>query len=233
MTRSEQSKRAVPRASQSKWWSRVVPFALCLCVPVLAFALDGEVHEEAHGGEHGEHGWDNTALIASFLNFFILIGVFVHLFKDKINSFLKERKAEVENALSEAARMKAEAAAKHREYSERLAKLDEELAQIKRDMIEAGTRERDRIVAEAEHKAARMRREAEFIIEQQAKQLRAELLKEAVDTAVSAAEALLLKTTTSYDQQRIAQDYLKALAEQHGGSSKSIAPSIAPTESHA
>jgi F-type H+-transporting ATPase subunit b len=203
-----------------------------LGIPVLAFALDGEVHDEGHG-EHGEHGWDNTALIASFVNFFILIFIFVRLFKDKIGTALKARKAEVENALTEAARMKAEAATKHREYSERLAKLDEELAQIKRDMIDAGTKERDRIVAEAEHKAARMRREAEFIVEQQAKQLRTDILQEVAETAVAAAEALLLKTTTSYDQQRIAQDYLKALAEQHGGSAKPSTPSIAPTESHA
>jgi F-type H+-transporting ATPase subunit b len=191
------------------------------------------VHEEAHGGEHAEHGWDNTALIASFVNFFILLFIFVKLGKDKIAGFLKERKAEVENALSEAARIKAEAAAKHREYSERLAKLDEELAQIKRDMIEAGTRERDRIVAEAEHKAARMRREAEFIIEQQAKQLRADIMQEAAEAAVSAAESLLLKTTTSYDQQRIAQEYLKAISEQSGASGKPSTPSIAPTESRA
>jgi F-type H+-transporting ATPase subunit b len=214
------------------WLSRALPFAVCLGVPMLAFALDGEVHDEGHG-EHGEHGWDNTALIASFVNFFILLFVFVHLFKDKLQSFLKERKAEVERALTEAARLKAEAAAKHREYSERLAKLDEELAQIKRDLIDAGTRERDRIVAEAEHKASRMRHEAAFIIEQQAKQLRADILHETAELAVAGAEALLLKTTTSYDQQRIAQDYLKALAEQTGGSSKASTPSVAPTESHA
>jgi F-type H+-transporting ATPase subunit b len=209
-----------------------LPLIACLAVPALAFALDGEVHEEAHGGEHGEHGWDNTALIASFFNFFILLFIFVKLGKDKIAAFLKTRKAEIEDALSEAARLKAEAAVKHREYSERLAKLDDELAQIKRDMIEAGTKERDRIVAEAEQKAARMRREAEFIIEQQVKQLRADLLNEAADTAVAAAEALLLRTTTSYDQQRLAQEYLKALAEQSGGEAVR-SPSIAPRESHA
>jgi F-type H+-transporting ATPase subunit b len=208
------------------------PLIACLTLPALAFALDVDAHEEGHGGEHGEHGWDQTALIASFVNFFILLFIFVKLGKDKIAAFLKARKAEIEDALSEAARLKAEAAAKHREYSERLAKLDDELAQIKRDMIEAGTKERDRIVAEAEQKAARMRREAEFIIEQQVKQLRADLLNEAAETAVTAAEELLLRTTTSYDQQRLAQEYLRALAEQSGGEATK-SPSIAPRESHA
>jgi len=210
---------------------RVAPLALALAVPTLAFAMDGEVHEETHG-EHGEHGWDSTALVASFVNFFILIGLFVYLFRASLKKFLVERRASVEQALTEAARMKSEAEAKHREYSLRLATLDQELAQIKKDMLEAGVKERDRLVADAEQKAARMRSEAEFIIEQQVKQLRNDLTAEAAEAAVAAAEALLLKTTTSYDQQRIAQEYLNALSSK---APEVKAPSLNSigTESHA
>jgi F-type H+-transporting ATPase subunit b len=220
------------------WAKRLAPLAVTLAVPTLAFALDmdghAEGHEEAaaHGGEHGEHAWDSTALVASFVNFVILIGVFVYLFRASLKKFLVERRASVEQALTEAARMKAEAEAKHREYSQRLATLDQELAQIKKDMIEAGARERDRIITEAEQKAARMRHEAEFIIDQQVKQLRNDLMAEAAEAAVAAAEALLLKTTTSYDQQRIAQEYLNALSSK---TTESKAPShnSIGTESHA
>ena len=186
---------------------QALPFAAALLVPALCLATDGEAH-----AEHGEHGWDTTGLIASFLNFAILVGVFVHLFRGKLADFLKERKASVEQALNEAARLKAEAEAKHKEYSARLAQLDQELAEIKRDLIAAGVKERDRIVADAEQKAARMRREAEFIIEQYAKQLRSDLTREAALAAVESAEALLLTSTTSHDQQRIAQDYMTTLA---------------------
>lgn len=211
------------------WGLRALSLASVLLVPAVSLALEGDAH---HAEAHGEHGWDTTAIAAQIVNFVVLIGIFVFLFKGKVNSFLKERKAEVANALSEAARLKAEAAAKHREYSERLAKLDQELAQIKQEMIAAGIKERDRIVAEAEHKAARMRREAEFIIEQQVKQLQTELTKEAVDAAVSAASDLLLKTTTSYDQQRIGQDYLAALSEKQESSKASNLARFG-TESHA
>jgi F0F1-type ATP synthase membrane subunit b/b' len=214
------------------WFKRALPLAAMLLVPALALAMDGEVHEEAHGGEHGEHGWDTTALVASFVNFAILIGVFVYLFKDKLNTFLRQRKAEVADALNEAAKLKAEAEAKHKEYTERMAKLDQELAQIKQDVIAAGLKERDRIMAEAEHKAARMRQEAQFLVEQQVKQLRSELAREAIDGAVAAAEALLLKTTTSYDQQRLAQDYLNALSSNQGEKKTPSIPSFG-TESHA
>jgi F-type H+-transporting ATPase subunit b len=186
---------------------RALPLLTLLLVPALALATDGEAH-----AEHGEHGWDTTGLIASCVNFVILVSVFVYLFKDKVAAALKQRKASVEQALTEAARLKAEAEAKHKEYTERLAQLDQELASIKREMVAAGVKERDRIVAEAEHKAARMRREAEFIIEQYVKQLRSELSRETAEAAAQAAEALLLSSTTSHDQQRIAQDYLSALS---------------------
>lgn len=189
--------------------------ALSLALPAIAFA-----EEEAHHG-HGE--WDTSSIAASFVNFVLLIALFVWLFKDGLNKFLKERKAAVEQQLNEAARLKAEAEAKHKEYTERLAQLDRELEQIKSEMIAAGVKERDRIVAEAEQKAARMRREAEFIVEQQVKQLREDLAREAAEAAIAAAEELLAKATTSYDQQRLAQDYLASLQSAAG-----IKPSVIP-----
>jgi F-type H+-transporting ATPase subunit b len=199
---------------------KLAAVALTLAAPALAFA-----NEEGHEAAHGEHGWDQTGLIASGVNFVILIGLFVYLFRDSLNKFLKERKATVERELTEAARLKAEAEAKHKEYSERLAKLDQELEQIKKDMIATGVKERDRIVAEAEQKAARMRREAEFMVEQQVKQLRADITREAAETAIAAAEQLLTKATTSFDQQRLAQEYLASLQATHGVKASIVPPS--------
>ena len=181
---------------------------LVLCAPAIALA-----DEAAEHGAHGaEHGWDTTALVASIVNFILLIALFTWLFKDSLHKFLVARRAQVERELQEAARLKAEAEVKRKEYTERLAQLDQELATIKSEMIAAGQKERDRIIADAEHKAAVMRRDAEFIIEQHAKQLRADLSREAADAAVLAAEQLLLRATTTYDQQRLAQEYLNALS---------------------
>jgi F-type H+-transporting ATPase subunit b len=204
---------------------------VALSAPVVAFAQEAHeaVHEVAEGASHAVHeghGWDTTSLIASFVNFAVLILLFVFLFKDSLKSFLKARRAEIEQQLLEAARLKAEAELKHKEYTERLAKLDSELAQIKADMTAAGKKERDRIIADAEHKASRMRSEAEFMIEQHVKQLRLDLSREAAETAISAAEELLLRATTTYDQQRLSQEYLTALASNGDTSAKK--PSLAP-----
>lgn len=194
--------------------------AVALCAPLVALADEAA----EHGAAHGEHGWDQQALIASIVNFIILLVLFTVLFRSKLQAFLKERRAAVARELEEAARLKAEAEVKHKEYTERLAKLDQELAQIKADMIAAGKQERDRIIADAEQKAARMRHEAEFIIEQHAKQLRLDLTREAAEAAVAAAEQLLLRATTTYDQQRLAQEYLAALAAKRPSAPPSTPP---------
>jgi F-type H+-transporting ATPase subunit b len=201
-------------------------FGLSWALPALVWA------QEAHGehGEHAEHGWDNNALAASVFNFVILLALLVYLFKAPLAAFLKKRKASVEQQLTEAARMKAEAEAKHKEYSDRLAKLDQELAQIKKEMIAAGAKERDRIVAEAEQKAARMRREAEFMVEQQVKTLRADITREAADAAIAAAEQLLSKATTSFDHQRLAQEYLTSLQTAHGVKASIVPPPAQSSE---
>lgn len=209
-------------------FARLVALASALLLPAMALATD-VVDLPVEG--HGEHGWDTTAIAASFFNFVVLIGLFVYLFRGSLNKFLKERRATVEQALTEAARLKAEAEAKYKEYSDRMATLDQELAGIKSELLAAGHKERDRIIADAEHKAARMRREAEFVIEQQLKQWRTELSNEAAEAAVQAAEDLLMRSTTTYDQQRLAQEYLNSLATKSPSETKKSAPSLA--ENHA
>jgi F-type H+-transporting ATPase subunit b len=128
-----------------------------------------------------------------------------------VTKFFQDRRNMIENELQEAARLKEEAEAKHAEYTARLEKLDEELAQLREDMITAGEKERDRIVAEAETKAARLRKDTEFVIEQQMKLLREELTEAAVDAAVTTAREVLSKETGATDQQRLAEEYVKRL----------------------
>jgi F-type H+-transporting ATPase subunit b len=80
-------------------------------------------------------------------------------------------------------------------------------------MIKAGEAERDRIVSQAEEKAARMRKDTAFLIEQQIKQLRKELTQQAATAAVVAAQDLLEQRTTDSDQDQLAEAYLARLDE--------------------
>jgi len=166
---------------------------------------------EGHSADfvHVLHSFEFWALV---VNFVLLVIVLVRMGRQPLLAFLQTRRDAIQTSLTEAERIKAEAEAKHRQYSERLNQLDKELASLRADMIKAGEQERDRIVAEAEVKAARLRHDAEFVIEQKLKQLRIDLTKEAVEVAINAAEALIRQQATPADQQRLAQEYLVHLA---------------------
>ncbi len=183
---------------------------------------EGEGHEPgAHHEVHIEEVWAPIEFWGAIVNFTLLIVVFVMLGRKPVATYLSSRKQNIEEGLAEAQRMKAQAEAKYEEYSGRLEQLDSEIEEIRAEMVKAGEAERDRIVAEAEAKSARVRRETDFLIEQQIKQLKVDLTQEAVEAAVTAAEQVLRETTNPADQQRLAQTYLERIktkaSEQSGG----------------
>src|SRR5262245_36682847 len=100
--------------------------------------------------------------------------------------------------------MKEEAEERARMYQAQLERLEEDQNLAVRALVEAGEGERERIVREAEEKAARMQKDAQFLIEQEMKQIRHDLTREAVEAAVRAAEELLRKRVTAADQERLA-----------------------------
>lgn len=153
------------------------------------------------------------SLIAAFVNFTLLLVIIFGFAMKGINASLAERRATIAKDLEEAARLKAEAEAKHEEYKKRLAKLDVELGEIRAEMQKAGEAERDRIVAEAEKKADRMRKENEFLIEQRLKSLREDLTREAVISAVDAAEKVLREKANADDQQRLSRAYVAGIVD--------------------
>jgi F-type H+-transporting ATPase subunit b len=204
---------------------RTFALVLCLCaVPAFALAQHEEEHVEAYAdvaaeGEHGGHHGHPTAaealshkeLQGAILNFTILVIALVYFGGKKIRTALEARRDQVASELAEAKRLKEEAEAKHALYQKRLVSLDAELATIREEMIKAGEAERDRLVAEAEKKAASMRREAEFLVDQRMKQLKEDLSREAVAQAIAAAEKVLREKTTPEDQARLSKAFLSRI----------------------
>jgi len=166
-------------------------------------------HDEHDGGEHAGHGETSPLKVAATVaNFLLWLGLVVWLGGKPVREFLENRRLAVEEGLEEAARLSEEARDKHAEYSARLDRLDEELEKLRQEMLQAGEAESARIVKEAEDRAARMRKDAKFVIDQRMKQLRVDLTREAVEAAVAAAEEVLRARVQAADQQRLADGYL-------------------------
>lgn len=175
-------------------------------------AADHAAHGDEHAAHdaHGEHHAEiNTfELGGSIVNFALLLGIIFLLLRKSLPEFLRNRRASVVEGMEEARRVKEEAEAKYAEYSQRIENLDAELDRLREEMRRAGMDERDRIVADASKRAQKMREEARFLIDQQMKQLREDLTREAIEAAIGAAEAVLVKSTTPQDQERLAKEYL-------------------------
>jgi F-type H+-transporting ATPase subunit b len=163
-----------------------------------------------------EFGKETPPFAAMLINFGILVAGYYLLGKKPIAAGLQSRRDRIAKDIEEAQRMREEAEARAKTYQAKLEKLEDEVRSVREALLRAGEAERDRIVKEAETKADRMRRDAEFLVEQELKQIRQDLWRETVESAVRAAEELLKRRVTSADQERLAEDYLSDL----GGKSK-------------
>lgn len=183
--------------------------------------------EHGAGGGHGHHvepfnvsdfGAEHTVpFLAVLVNFLALLALLVWLGRKPLTAFLQARHVAIRDALVDAQKTRAEAEARYKEYSERLDHLDKELARLREEMTNVAQAERQRIVADAEERAARLGRESDFLLGQELKQVRKDLERDLAVAAVAAAEEVLRRVTTSDDQSRLAETYLAALGEDGKG----------------
>ena len=154
---------------------------------------------------------DQAPYLAALINFAILAFVYVYFGRKPIAAALTARREEVSKQIEEAQRIKREAEARSTQYASKLEDLGQELEATKGALAAAGATEKARIVREAEEKAHRMERDAEFMLQQERKQLRLDLQREAVAAAIVEAEQLLRTKLTAADQERVAEEFLVTL----------------------
>lgn len=195
----------------------------------------GETHGEPHGGFHAPTEHFNLAnpspppevqtheghtvtvkgpppfLWGAVLNFAILVGILYTVVRRQINPALAANRTAIETEIAEARRLHAEAKDLHQEYTDKLARLDDEITSLKADMVKQGESERDRIVAEAKARGERLHDEGRQMIEQELKSTREELRREAVLAAATAAEETVRRTINAGDQQRLVDEFVRNL----------------------
>ncbi|MDO9016261.1 MAG: hypothetical protein Q8S73_21700 [Deltaproteobacteria bacterium] len=170
------------------------------------------------GGEvvHTEHGREVRSprpppFVGPIINFAILLVLGYMAVTRSINPSLQARRSSVESEIAEAKRLHDEAQAMHTEMTAKLGSLDAEIATLKAQFTAAGEAERDRIVADAKARVERMRADGTATIEQEMKNLREDLRREAIIAATAAAEATVRATIGADDHRRLADEYLAGL----------------------
>jgi len=185
--------------------------ALLLCLfilaPVAAFA--------AGGGGHADSGAVLKDFIYRCFNFALMAGLLAYFVTKPIRKGLKGRTEEIEKTLADAESAKAAAEAKHKEYSDKLAKATEEIAGITEAIRREGELERDKIIAAAKEMADKIEREADNKAAGVVAKARIELREEASRLAVELAEDMLKKQVSADDQKRLVEEYMQKMGELH------------------
>ena len=185
--------------------------ALLLCLfilaPVAAFA--------AGGGGHADSGAVLKDFIYRCFNFALMAGLLAYFVTKPIRKGLKGRTEEIEKTLADAESAKAAAEAKHKEYSDKLAKATEEIAGITEAIRREGELERDKIIAAAKDMAGKIEREADNKAAGVVAKARIELREEASRLAVELAEDMLKKQVSADDQKRLVEEYMQKMGELH------------------
>lgn len=174
--------------------------------------LTGDAGADASEAEQAQAKHESLEFWGAVVNFGLLLFVLRRLGKKPLTSFLEERRREIEVGMTEAAEAKKKAEVVFGEYTSRMQTLDQELAKLREDMAKAAADEKARTIAEAEEGATRMRAETEALIKRQAELLEAQIRREVVDAAVSAAERAVRQAANAEDQQRLAEAFAQELA---------------------
>ncbi|MFH0900019.1 MAG: ATP synthase F0 subunit B [Pseudomonadota bacterium] len=182
---------------------------------------------DVNGGslESGETPMPPPFSMALF-NFAVLAFLLGKYAGPPLAGFVRNRHHSIARQLDEAASLREEAKRKLAEYQRRLSSLDGEIAQISASMRAEAEAERNRILAEAQAKIARMKRDAEQQIQADIQGVRAALEREVVTAAVAAAEKLLREKMTDADQRTLSDHFLAGLElqpPQKGGTTPGMA----------
>ncbi|PIE62212.1 MAG: hypothetical protein CSA25_06195 [Desulfobacter postgatei] len=183
---------------------------LKVSVTVLTLVAGATVALASGGGEgHVAHNAWHDVDTWKVLNFVILaLGCFF-IARKPVAQFFSSRSKGIEDELTDLEQKKADAKRQLAEYEARFRNLERESEKIVQDYIKQGEDAKKRILEAAEAQAGKLEEMAKRNIEQEFKAAKAALKQEVVDRAMDQAQALIKKSITTQDQNRLVDEYLK------------------------
>ena len=171
---------------------------------------EGQEHaagEHAAGG-HEAGGIDAGKLALQLLNFGILVFILVRFGGKAVNKALAARHQQLKADLASASEARAAAEAQLARQEARLASLEQEIAALRRAIRGEADAEKARLIAAAEERAARIKAETAFLLDQQVREAELRLRREAALAGLAAAERLLRQSIGAGDQQKLVDTFI-------------------------
>ncbi|RMD96961.1 MAG: hypothetical protein D6812_16115 [Deltaproteobacteria bacterium] len=191
-----------PRSAQVRWGS-ILLFLLLL--PLLLGIRGGE-------GETASIPWKDLAL--QFTNLFLYLILLYATAGKALRKFVLNRHNRIKQEIEDAAEAKRSAEERHGEIMEKLARQEDEFAELRAEVRKEAEEEKTRILTQAKKNAERIVAEAHRSVERETLQAQYEIRRFMVENAVELAERLLREKMTDKDQKKLIHDYLVTIEEQ-------------------
>jgi F-type H+-transporting ATPase subunit b len=172
-----------------------------------------EVAEQPPGEEvHPAPEIHVKSLLLQILNFGVLVFLLVKFGGPAVSKALTARHQQLKTELAAASEARAAAQARLERQEVRLAALEHEIAAIRAGIKQEAEVEKARLIEIAEERAGRIKAETVFLMEQQVKEAKAELQREAARAAVDLAEQMVRRSLNAGDQQRLVDTFVSDVA---------------------
>ena len=173
--------------------------------------------DEAAAAEHGAEPAHSDKWLGLprpvflILNLIVFFAVLVRFAGPALASFLTDKQREMQHALAEADRQRAEAAGMESRLAAQIAELRREVEELAERSAREAERERHEILEEAERERERLETSARAEIEQGLLQAQQRLTAHAASLATRLAEERLASGLTREDRKRLFRDNLRRL----------------------
>ncbi|MDY0211918.1 MAG: ATP synthase F0 subunit B [Desulfuromonadaceae bacterium] len=189
--------------------------ATCLVGVSLAALSAGVAFAAADGAQHVDSGVLLKDFLYRLFNFAILVGGLAYFVAKPLKSALVGRREGIEEELKNAREAAESAEQRFAEYDVKLTRAEEEIEQIKIDIREEAELEKQRIIAEAEKMAAKIKEDSGKTAENEIAKARLVLRQEAAELAVELARNMLKDSFNRDDQARLVEEYKLKVGELH------------------
>ncbi len=145
------------------------------------------------------------------MNFLILVGILYYFAKKPVGAGLKSSAEMAKKNLEEAREAKKQAEAELQGFQEKLSNMKQEAESLVANAQKDAENEKERIIAEAEALANRMKEQAKFSIDQEFRKAELELRQWVAKEAVQIAEEMIKKKIDDNYQEKLVKDYISQL----------------------
>jgi len=160
-----------------------------------------------------EHASGTKDFLGKMLNFVVLFGGLAYFLRKPLRKFLEGRSVQIEQSLKDIKESRRQAEQRLHQLQERLGRLEEEVEKIKKDGEVNGLEERDRIIAEAQREAEKIKRFAQEEIEMLTRVGIADLREYAAELATVLAQERIKQKITPEISSRLIDKSIEKIEE--------------------